>query len=262
MSSVLLGNQKSGAISRDGRDVTVDRLIELAASNPGLRRILVRALLDPAYCVERPQIETGRLLAALKVADLAGSTVQGKLGEIFAFERWRAVWNLLLSILREQLVQPLLSSRDVTQLRLCLNQLQTWSPAKVTLDWEGIEKDLKTLEATAKEHDGLPKSLPRRGRKMSRHQRHIVAAVELLRQCGVRDPSQKVAGELFKSFGTNRGAQTVLNLWSAYKKYPRRFPEREAMPHYHLKAILWFVWPAVTVWGEKAGIAIVAPGRS
>ena len=93
---------------------------------------------------------------------------------------------------------------------------------------------------------------------MSKHQRHIVAAVELLRQCGVRDPSQRVV-EILDSFGMNREAQTVLNLWSGYRKYRRRFPEREAMPHYHLKGMLSLVLPPVNAWEKKSGISVVPP---
>lgn len=102
-------------------------------------------------------------------------------------------------------------------------------------------------------------SAPRRGRRLSEHNRHIIAAVELLRQCGVRDPSQRVVEALSSSWGIDRESKTVLNLWSWYKNYPRRHPGREAMPHYHIKRILWLILPAIKAWEKRTGISVVAP---
>jgi hypothetical protein len=65
--------------------------------------------------------------------------------------------------------------------------------------------------------------------------------------------------ELLESFRINRDEHTVLNLWSLYGKYARRFPKREAMPRYHLKGILGFILPTVKAWAEKAGISVLAP---
>jgi hypothetical protein len=234
-------NQKVAGVSQDGWDVITDRLIELARADKSLRRLLVEALLNPAYCVEQPKVEMRRLMTAIKVADVAGTTVHSKRGDESALDRWKSVWNLLLYIFRDQLLRPLISGRDVRELKFCLKQLQKWAPH---LDWKGIHEDLKVLEATAKEYDGFPKSSPRRGRRQSEHNRHIIAAVELLRQCGVRDPSQRVVEVLSSSWGIDRESKTVLNLWSAYKNHPRRHPGREAMPHYHIKRILWLNLPA------------------
>src|SRR5579863_370045 len=102
MGSGIPTNQKPHGISRDQWSVITHRLIESAREHSELRTLLVNALLDPANCAEQPQIEMRRLLAALKVADLAGSTVHGKRGgDESALDRWRAVWNLLLGILRD-----------------------------------------------------------------------------------------------------------------------------------------------------------------
>jgi hypothetical protein len=251
-------NKKVARVSEDDWDVITDHLIEVAKADKRLRALLVKALLNPAYCVEQPRVEMRRLLSALKVADLAGTTVHSKRGDASARDRWKAVWNLLLYILRDQLLRPLLSRRDVRQLQFCLNQLQKWASGTAHLDWKGILGDLKVLEATAKEFDSFPKSSPRRGRRLTRHNRHIIAAVELLRQCRVRDPSQKVADVLYSSYGINRESKTVLNLWSSYKNYPRRHPGREAMPHYHIKGILWLIRPAIKSWEQRTGVSVVA----
>jgi hypothetical protein len=258
MDSVLPTNQKVKAISRDKRDVITDRLIELAKTDAELRAILVTALLNPAYCAEQPQIETRRLLAALKVADVAGSHVRSKRADDSASDRSRAVWNLLLSILREQLLRPLVSGRDVRQLRLCLRQLRSWPMGTGHIDWRCIDEDLEVLEDMAHEYDGFPKGPPRRGRRLGRFQQRIIAAVELLRQCGVPDPSLQVV-EALDSFGVKREAKTVLNLWSRYRKYPRRHPERQRMPGYHLKCILWLVLRDLKQLEKKTSVSGVGP---
>jgi len=262
MDSGIPANQKIVRVSEDDWDVITDHLVELAKANKSLRALLVEALLNPAYCVEQPKIEMRRLLSALKVADLAGTTVHSKRGDASARDRWKAVWNLLLHILRQQLLLPLVSRREVRQLEFCLKQLQTWASGTAHLDWEGIQEDLKVLAATATEYDSLRKSPPRRGRRLTEHNRHIIAGVELLRQCGVSDPSQKVAEVLYWSWGINRESKTILNLWSGYKNYPRRHPGREAMPHYHIKGILWLIRPAIKAWEQRTGISVVAPGVS
>jgi hypothetical protein len=252
-------NQNVAGVSQDGWDVITDRLIELARADESLRRLLVEALLNPAYCVEQPEVEMRRLMSAIKVADVAGTIVHSKRGDESALGRWKSVWNLLLYIFRDQLLRPLISRRDVRQLKFCLKQLQKWASGTADLDWKGIQQDLKVLEATAKEYNGFPKSSPRRGRRLSGYNRHIIAAVELLRQCGVRDPSQRVVEVLSSSWGIDRESKTVLNLWSWYKNSPRHHPGREAMPHYHIKGMLWLILPAVKAWEKRTGISVVAP---
>ena len=248
-------NQKAGAVSRDEWDELTDHLIELAKASRKLRGMLVKALVNPAYYVEGPEIEMRRLLAALKVADVAGTTIHWKRADESALGRWRGIWDLLLGILRDQLLRPLLSRRDVRQLKFCLQQMRPLWEVTTRINWKQIEDDLKILENTAKGYDSFPKGSPRRGRQLSKHHKGVIASVELLRQCDVHDPCQKVVEALY-AWGVSLQWKTVMNLWSGYKKYPRRHPDREAMPRYHIKGILWFVLPEVKAWAKKTGASL------
>ena len=195
-----------------------------------------------------PEVAMPRLLAAFKVADVAGATIYGTTGDNSAPDRWRTVWKLLLYILREQLQRPLLSKREVMQLKLCLRQLRPWCTERTGINWKKVEgDDVQALEATAKGYDSFPKGPSRRGRKLTEHQRRIIASVELLHQCGVPYACEKV-GLTLESYGIRRDAKTVLNLWSRYNKYRLRHPEREATPSYFIKGMLWSVMPDVNAW--------------
>ncbi len=116
MDSVVPTNQKAGTVSRDEWDELTDHLIELAKASPKLRGILVKALVNPAYYLEERKIEMRRLLAALKVADVAGTTVHWKRGDESALDRWRDIWNLLLAVsmayFRYSAIQLALSRQD------------------------------------------------------------------------------------------------------------------------------------------------------
>ena len=262
MDSLVPSNEEVPTISQDSWEAIPDRLIELAKSHADLRTILLQALLNPKFCLSEPRIPMQRLLTALRVADLAGSTVYGRRGDKSALDRWHAIKDFLITQLRTQLVsgRPF-SARQARELRFCLAYLQPSWELYMNVDWGLVEEDLNVLEDTGKTQDGFIKSYsarPRRGRSLTLQQQRIIASVELLRQCGVRDPSQKVIEALFSSWEITREAKTVLNLWSGYKKYRRRFPEREAMPYYHLKAVLWLLRPAVKAWEKKTGVSVVA----
>jgi len=185
--------------------------------------------------------------------------VYWKRGDESALDRWRGIWNLLLNILRDQLLRPLLSRRDVRQLKLCLQQLRPLWKVTTRINWSRIEEDLKILEDTANDYDSFPKCSPRRGRQLTMRQKGVIASVELLRQCGVHDPCQQVVKALY-SWGVSREWKTVMNLWSGYKKYPRRHPNRDAMPSDHIKGILRFVLPEVKAWAKNTGASLDPAG--
>lgn len=260
MDSGIPTNPKAGAVSRDEWGKLPDHLIDLAKVSPELRAILVRALVNPVYYLERPRIEMRRLLAALKVSDIAGSTVHSKRGDESALDRWGGIRNLLVSVLRDQLQWPLLSRRHVRELKFCLQQLRPLWEVATRINWKQIEEDLKVIENTANDYDSFQKSSPRRGRQLSNHRKGVIASVELLRQCGVPDRHQQVVEALY-SWGVSLECKTVMNLWSGYKTYPRRHPSRDAMPRYYINWILWRVLPDVKAWAEKSGASLRSDSR-
>lgn len=265
MDSVTPTNQKNPAIPGDDWDAIADRLVELAKAHPELRRILVRTLVNPAFSVEEPKIQTKRLLTALKVADVAGSIIYGEAGDLSALDRWQEIRELLVGRLRAQLVfsRPL-STHEARELRFCLEQLRPWwEPYSQPDLWRIIEHDLTILEATGRIRNSFfPKGRrrPGRRRKLKLHQERIIAAVELGRQCGVRDAAQEVV-EILHCFGIHREAKTVANLWSSYRNYPGRLPDRDAMAQYHIEGILWLVRPAVKEWEKRAGVHVIPRKR-
>lgn len=250
MDSVSPTNQKDNPISRDQWDRQADSLIEMAKTNPELRQILVKALLKPGDYLGGARLSMKNLLAAFRVADMAGSTVYFEREDLSAFNRWRGVWEFLLSQIREDLARPMLRARDVQQLKIALREIQQSAGGAPGIDWNLIQEDLKVLERTARRYDSFPKETPRRGRSLSEHQKRIIACVELLRQCGVRDPCQKVV-EALCVWGINRQWKTVSNLWSRYKNYRRRHPDREALPAYWVKIILLSNQPQLNAWIQR-----------
>ena len=193
MDSVSPTNQKVIPISWGNPDVVVEFLIDLAKTSPKVRGILVKALVRPATYFGPPRVGFPRLLTALKVADVAGSTVcQEKNQDVTAFDRWDKVRDILLSWIRTQLFTgPPVLKRDVRRLKMVLSRWREWQGDATDINWKLLDEDLELLEATAWEK--LPKGTPRRGRHLTEHQKRIIAGVELLRQCGVKDPCQMVA---------------------------------------------------------------------
>src|SRR2546425_649139 len=252
MDSVSPTNQKDIPISRDQWDRQAERLIEWAKTSPELRGILVKALLRPGNYLGRPKVEMQKILTAFKVADIGGNTVYCKQGDISAFDRWRKVRELLLGMIRQELLLPLMRGRDVRQLKMILREIRDWSGDATGIDWKLINGDLKILEDEARRYESFPKEAPRRGRKLIEHQHRIIACVELLRQCGVRDPCKTVV-EVLWAWGIKREWKTVSNLWSRYKTYRRRHPEREALPGYWVKGILFFIVPELDAWIQTQG---------
>jgi hypothetical protein len=136
--------------------------------------------------------------------------------------------------------------------------MREWKGDVTDINWMLIEEDLKLLEAKAWEK--LPKGAARRGRRLGEHQKRIIAAVELLRQCGVRGRCQMVI-EALRSWGVKREWNTVSNLWSWYKSYRLRHPERHALPGYWLKIIYPFVLPQLEPYTSKAWATWVSDRR-
>lgn len=253
-------NQGNDPISRDQWDKQAERLIELSKVNRELRRTLVKALLRPGNYLSGPRIETKKVLSALRVADIAGSTVYFERGDLSALNRWRKVWEILLGLVRQELARPMLRVRDVRQLKIVLREIQQLAGSAPGIDWSLIQEDLKVLELTAKRYDGFPKGPPRRGRNLTEHQKRIIACFELLRQCGIRNPCQEVAEGLW-DWGIDRKLKTISNLWSRYKKYPRRHPEREHLPGYWVKIILFSIRPQVNAWIQTQANNAPAAGK-
>ncbi|MBZ5514200.1 MAG: hypothetical protein LAN62_05015 [Acidobacteriia bacterium] len=173
---------------------------------------------------------------------MAGSTVcQEKNQEVTALDRWDKVRDMLLSWIRTQLLSgPPALKRDVRQLGLVLRLMREWQGDATDINWMLIDEDLELLEAKAWEK--LPKGTPRRGRRLSEHQKRIIASVELLRQCGQKARCQMVV-EALKAWGVKRDWITVSNLWSWYKSYRLHHPERHALPRYWLKIIYPYILP-------------------
>jgi hypothetical protein len=260
VSPVSPTNQKVIPISWGDPDVVVEFLIGLAKTSPQVRKLLVKALVRPATYFGPPRVGFPRLLNALRVADVAGSTVcQEKNQDVTALNRWDKVRDMLLSWIRTQLFSsPPAFKRDVRQLRLVLRQMREWQGDATDINWKLIDEDLELLEAKA--WDKLPKGTPRRGRRLSEHQKRIIASVELLSQCGQKARCQMVV-EALKSWGVKRSWITVSNLWSRYKSYWRRHPERHALPRYWLKIIYPFILPELEPYTSEAWATWVSKRR-
>jgi len=240
--------------------VVVEFLIDLAKTSPKVRGILVKALVRPATYFGPPRVGFPRLLTALKVADVAGSTVcQEKNQDVTAFDRWDKVRDMLLLWIREQLISgPPTFKRDVRQLRLVLRRWREWRGDATDINWKLVDEDLDLLEAKAFEK--LPKGTPRRGRRLTEHQKRIITSVELLHQCGQKARCQMVV-EALKSWGVKRNWITVSNLWSWYKSYRLRHPERHALPRYWLKIIYPFILPQLEPYTSEAWATWVSNRR-